>query len=166
MDGARLIIHADPGAHRRRVTTALAAHGVGADRVYFADRVTLEPYFAQHAKIDIALDPFPYCGATTTCDALWMGVPVVSLVGDTAVRRAGLSLLSRVGLADLAANDVDAYIDIAIQLAKDPERLTTLRRELRDRMRRSPLMDGPAFARDVERVYREMWTNWRQTNPL
>ena len=94
-----------------------------------------------------------------------MGVPVVSLVGDIAVRRAGLSLLSRVGLTELATTSIQAYIDAAVQLARNPDHLTTLRRELRERMRHSPLMDAPAFARDVERLYRDMWNDWLNANP-
>jgi predicted O-linked N-acetylglucosamine transferase (SPINDLY family) len=162
---SRLILHADPGEHRLRISKNMAAQGIHDDRFEFVEHVRTAKYFERHAMIDIALDPFPYCGGTTTCDALWMGVPVVSLVGDIAVRRAGLSILSRVGLAELAVDSVDAYVQMAIELASDVERLTQLRRELRDRMSASPLMDAPAFARDVERLYRQMWIDWVAANP-
>ena len=86
--------------------------------------------------------------------------PVVSLVGDIAVRRAGLSILSRVGLAELAVSNVDDYVDTAIELARNVDRLVALRKELRERMRASPLMNATAFARDIERLYRAMWIEW------
>ena len=153
---SRLILHVQPGPHRQR---ALNACG---DRVTFVQRQSLAKYFEQYNAIDIALDPFPYCGATTTLDALWMGVPVVSLAGETAVQRAGLSILSRIGLADLVAGDIDNYIGRAVELAGQRERIAELRRTLRQRMRASPLMDAAAFARDVERLYRMMWSTWVQ----
>src|ERR1700689_864905 len=100
-------------------------------------------YFQLYHCIDVALDPFPYGGGTTTCDALWMGVPVVSLAGQTAVGRGGLSILSNVGLADLVASDSEQYVRIALELAGDLPRLSTLRATLRERMQKAPLMDAP-----------------------
>ena len=108
----------------------------------------------------MALDPFPYGGGTTTCDALWMGVPVVSLAGQTAVGRGGLSILSNLGLTDLVAHDVRQYVRIAADLANDLPRLGQLRATLRERMQSSPLMDAPRFARGVEAAYRTMWRRW------
>lgn len=157
---SRLILHANPGEFRDRALTLFAAQGIGVDRITFHARVTIANYFSLYNDIDIALDPFPYCGATTTLDALWMGVPVVSLVGDIAVQRAGLSILSRLGLSDLATTSTDAYISTAVKLAVDVERLSSLRRGLRERMRSSPLMNAPAFTRDVERLFRQMWQQW------
>jgi predicted O-linked N-acetylglucosamine transferase (SPINDLY family) len=115
-----------------------------------------------YQQIDIALDPFPCGGGITTCDALWMGVPVVSLVGNTAVGRAGFSILSNVGLPELAARDTEQYVDIAVAMAQDLPRLADLRTTLRDRMRNSPLMDASRFARNVEAAYRAMWCRWCQ----
>ena len=117
-------------------------------------------YFGIYERIDVALDPFPYGGGTTTCDALWMGVPVVSLAGQTAVGRGGLSILSNVGLPELVAADAEQYVRIAVELAHDLSRLSELRATLRDRMQASPLMDAPRFARNVEAAYREMWRRW------
>ena len=111
-------------------------------------------------RIDIALDPFPWAGGTTTCDALYMGVPVVSLVGEKAVSRGGLSILSNVGLPKLAVTTGDEYVNVCQSLASDLPALAELRRGLRQRMQTSPLMDGPSFARDVESQYRRMWHKW------
>src|ERR1700678_1062337 len=109
--------------------------------------VPIEEYYRQYHRIDVALDPFPYGGGTTTCDALWMGVPVVSLAGQTAVGRGGLSILSNVGLADWVAYDGEQYVRIATELAGDLERFSELRATLRDRMQGSALMNAPRFAR-------------------
>ena len=108
------------------------------------------------SKIDIALDPFPYNGHTTSLDAFWMGVPVPSRVGQTAPGRGGLSQLTNLGLADLAANTDDGYVTKVTELARDMRKLATLRRELRTRMERSPLMDKVRFARDMETAFRSM----------
>ena len=109
---------------------------------------------------DIGLDPFPCNGGTTTCDALWMGVPVVTLAGRTAVGRGGVSILSNLGLPELIAQTPQQYIQIASDLPMDAARLGELRRTLRQRMRASPLMNAPRFARNVELAYRQMWRDW------
>ncbi len=158
--GSRLLIHAQPGDHRDGVTAFLAGRGVAADRVAFVGMVHTRQYLGQHNDVDVVLDPFPYNGGTTTCDALWMGVPVVSLAVDRAVGRAGRSILTNVGLADLAVDTVDDYVTTAVALAGDVPRLRDLRRTLRDRMLASPLMDEAGFARDVEAAYRTMWQAW------
>jgi predicted O-linked N-acetylglucosamine transferase (SPINDLY family) len=120
-------------------------------------------YLSLYQRIDIALDPFPCNGMTTTCDALWMGAPVLTLPGKTPVSRAGLSLLSSIGLEELAATSEDDYVRIAVDLAGDLPRLTNLRGTLRSRMRSSPLMDASRFARNVEAAYRSMWERWLST---
>lgn len=122
-------------------------------------------HLAIYNDIDIALDPFPYNGATTTCEALWMGAPVVTLLGDRHAGRVGASLLTQVGLPELIAADADDYVEIATRLAADRVRLTETRRTLRPRMAASPLCDAPAFARKVEAAYREMWTQWCDQTP-
>ena len=152
--GSRLIVHALHGSHRRRASDFLAARGIDPDRLEFVGLLPLDAYFRQHQRIDIALDPFPYPGGTTTCDALWMGVPVVTLAGQTAVSRAGLSILSNVGLPELVAGTTDEYVRIASHLAIDLPRLSNSRSTLRDRMRSSPLMNPTAFSRDIEAAYR------------
>ena len=114
-------------------------------------------HLAQYGRVDIALDPFPYNGTTTTCEALWMGVPVVTLRGARHASRVGASLLTQVDLRELIADDADAYVGIAVGLAGDLDRLRALRAELRARVSASPLRDETGFARDVETAYREMW---------
>ena len=113
--------------------------------------------------MDIALDTFPYHGTTTTCEAMWMGVPVVSLAGQRHVSRVGVSLLNNVGLPELVANTPEEYVRIAVDLANDLPRLQELRSTLRQRMEQSPLMDAPRFARNVEAAYRQMWRKWCAT---
>lgn len=156
----RLLLYVPSEAGRDRLRGLFATRGVTADRLTLVGHMAAAAYFQTYRQIDVALDPFPYGGGTTTCDALWMGVPVVSLAGATAVSRSGLSILSNVGLADLVADDADAYVRIAVQLANDPARHNELRQTLRERMRSSPLMDAPRFARSVEAAYRDMWRRW------
>ena len=157
---ARLVLHASEGSHRERVRELMAREEVAPGRLTFLSHAPMAEYFSQYEQIDIALDTFPYAGGTTTCDALWMGVPVVTLVGQTAVGRGGLSILSNIGLTQLVAYNEDEYIRIAVDLAKDLPRLTELRRTLRERMLASPLMDAPRFARSIEGAYRTMWRHW------
>jgi len=157
---SRLLIHAPPGRHRQAILSGFARKGIDPSRVEFVGRASHDEYFRRYHEIDVALDPFPYAGGTTTCDALWMGVPVVTLRGATAVGRGGVTILGQLGLSDWVANDVPAYIDRACGLAGSMDELTHWRRRLRDRMLGSPLTDGPAFARDFERVMRSIWRTW------
>jgi predicted O-linked N-acetylglucosamine transferase (SPINDLY family) len=158
-----LLLHALSGAHRVGVRDIFSQHGISPERLVFADWAPMAEYLQLYHRIDVALDPFPYCGGTTTCDAIWMGVPVVSLAGQTAVGRGGLSILSNLGLADFVAYDSEQYVRIALDLANDLARLSRLRATLRDRMQDSPLMDARRFARNVEAAYRAMWQRWCAT---
>ena len=119
------------------------------------------------SDLDIILDTFPYTGGTTTCHALWMGVPVVSLTGNTATSRGGASLLHAAGLDELVADTPDEYLELAAALAHDRPRLAALRAGMRDRMMASPLMDAERFTRNLEEAYRAMWVSWcgRQRSP-
>ena len=161
--GSTLLIHAYEGSHRERAISALVEHGIAPDRLKFTGFQPAAEYFGTYQKIDIALDPFPYGGGTTSCDALWMGVPVVSLAGKTGVGRGGLSILSNLGLADLVAEDRAAYVRIAAELANDLPRLADLRKTLRATMQASPLMNQPRFTKHLELAYRTMWVNWCNT---
>jgi predicted O-linked N-acetylglucosamine transferase (SPINDLY family) len=114
----------------------------------------------QYGQVDIALDPFPYNGTTTTCDALWMGVPVITLRGDRHAGRVGASLLSHVGLTALIAESLDDYVAKAAALAADLDRLTALRAALRQRLIASPIGDPQGFARTLEGAYRDLWHRW------
>jgi predicted O-linked N-acetylglucosamine transferase (SPINDLY family) len=118
---------------------------------------TQEGHLAIFREIDIALDTFPYGGVISTCEALWMGVPVVSLMGDRVLGRYGGVFLETVGLPDLVAGDVDAYVETAARLADDIARLAGIRATLRQRMAASRLCDGPAYARAIEGAYRRIW---------
>ena len=161
--GSRLIVHAPEGGHRERFKAFFAEGGVEPGRVEFVGVMPLEKYFACYGRIDIALDPFPYAGGTTTCDALWMGVPVVTLAGRTAVGRGGVSILSNVGLGELIAGDEVRYVRVATELPGDLARLAALRATMRQRLEASPLLDANGFAGDVEAAYRVMWEQWCRT---
>ena len=140
------------------VCAAFAKHGVASNRlVLLGNDASQLDHLARYNNIDIALDPFPYNGTTTTCDALWMGVPVIALAGKTHVSRVGVSQLTNIGLLELTAEDADSYVDIAVALANDLPRLAQLRGGLRERMKASPLMDAPRFTRNLERAFQEMW---------
>jgi protein O-GlcNAc transferase len=161
---SRLLIHAHEGDHRQRIRHQFQQNGIEPYRIEFASIRPLGEYFELYGRIDITLDTFPYCGGTTTCDALWMGVPVVTLAGETGVGRGGVSILSNLGLTQLIADSPELYAQIARELAGDRERLGQLRSTLRQQMQRSPLMDAPRFAASVEAAYRQMWQDWCQ-NP-
>ncbi len=138
-----------------------ARFGIAADRLDLHDHITDSgAHFALYNQVDIALDTDPYNGATTTCDALWMGVPVVTRAGETHVSRMATTMLSAVGLDETIARTPEEYERIAVDLAKDETRLAALRAGLRRRMATSPLMDAPNFVRALEAAYREMWRNW------
>jgi predicted O-linked N-acetylglucosamine transferase (SPINDLY family) len=117
-------------------------------------------HLSLYNRIDIALDPFPYNGTTTTCEALWMGVPVITLAGESHVSRVGVSLLSTLQLEELIAYSEQEYLEIAVQLAQDRDRLTLFRETIRSWMSVSPLCDSEAFAYKVEAAYRQMWRKW------
>ncbi len=163
--GSRLLLLAQPGEHRDRVLERLAAGGVRPGRVEFSPFLPRADYLALHRGLDLGLDTFPYNGHTTSLDAYWMGVPVVTLLGGTVVGRAGWSQLSNLGLRELAAESEAAFLRIAVELANDLPRLAQLRASLRPRMEASPLMDAPRFARNMEAAYRHMWRRWCQGLP-
>jgi predicted O-linked N-acetylglucosamine transferase (SPINDLY family) len=157
---SRLIIHSGKGSHQDDVRKVFGIAGVAAERISFVGFLPTLQYLRQHQQVDIGLDPIPYAGGTTTCDALWMGVPVITLAGQTAVARAGVSLLTTVGLPELIARSEEEYLGIAVKLARDLSGLARLRGELRGKILASSLTNGGQFARDMEGAFREMWKNW------
>jgi predicted O-linked N-acetylglucosamine transferase (SPINDLY family) len=157
---SRLLVLAPRGSARQRLLASCVREGIEAARVEFADRQPRPGYLRTYHRIDITLDTFPYNAHTTGLDSLWMGVPVVTLAGRTSVSRAGWSQLNNLRLTELAAHDPDEFVRIAIALAADLPRLAQIRRSLRQRMRQSPLMDAPRFARSIETAYRQMWHTW------
>jgi predicted O-linked N-acetylglucosamine transferase (SPINDLY family) len=149
--------HADTQQH---FMNAFGAEGITADRVKMRGASPHEQLLSEYGDIDIALDPFPYNGGATTCDALWMGVPVITLAGDRMISRQTASLLSSVGVTDFIAADKDGYVNIAIALSKDVEQLAVVRHQLRQRLALSPVCDSKTFTSDLERIYREVWADW------
>ena len=117
-------------------------------------------HLQRYSQIDIALDPFPYNGTTTTCEALWMGVPVITLAGTVHAGRVGVSQMTAVGLAEFVAKTQEQYIDTAIEFASDRERLQFLRSTMRQRLSNSPLLNAFAFTKNLEAAYRKMWYKW------
>lgn len=157
---SQLLLHAPRGSSRQRLQAQFQNAGIDPQRLQFTFRVPLSDYFRLYDQIDIALDTFPFAGGTTTCDALWMGAPVVSLLGKTAMGRGGFSILSNIGLPELVASSVEDYIQLATTLSQDVPRLTELRANLRQKMQQSPLTDAPRFAHGIEAAYRQMWQRW------
>ena len=155
----RILAH-DPD-FRAEILDRFAVLGITADRLLLKDRTdTIHAHLQAFAEGDIALDSFPYSGTTTTCESLWMGVPVVTRAGATHASRVSASLLTSVGAPELIAENDDEYVAITVSLANDPERMTKYRRELRGMMLSSSLMDLQGFARKMEAAYREMWRKW------
>jgi predicted O-linked N-acetylglucosamine transferase (SPINDLY family) len=159
--GSRLTLHAPQGGHRQ-----LTEEGIDPDRMTFVGRLPVREYLRLYQTIDIGLDPFPYSGGTTSCDALWMGVPVVTMSGKTAASRGTLTLLHTLGCNELVAESQGQYVQIASELTGEPARLSQLRAALRPRMASSPLTDAPRFARNMEAAFREMWRTWCATKSL
>jgi protein O-GlcNAc transferase len=151
---SRLILLAAPGEHRSRVLDTLREFAVAAQRIEFVPYQPRRVYLETYHRIDLCLDTLPYNGHTTSLDAYWMGVPVVTRVGQTVVGRAGWSQLNNLKLAQLAAFDDQMFVDKAVQLSNDLAALSALRGTLRERMLASPLMDAAAFAAAMESIYR------------
>lgn len=162
VDGSKIFIES-PGLHqkdfRRQFKEKFEKFGISTDRVLLHSRdVSLQ--YVRWNEIDIALDPFPYCGGTTSMDALWMGVPLVSLYGERLMSRAGLSTLTILGRAEWACSTAEEYIKCAALLASDVQKLNRLRQGLRGEMERSPLMDYPGFAKDMSEAFGAMWRSY------
>jgi len=164
------VLHAVPGSRlflknrqlndpslQRATLSHFAARGVTPERLALEGASSRSDYLAAYNRVDIALDPFPFTGGTTSVEGLWMGVPVITKQGDRLVAHQGESILHNVGLADWIAADNDAYVAIAVARATDLSSLATLRAKLRSRLLGSPLCDAPLFARNLEAAFRGMW---------
>jgi predicted O-linked N-acetylglucosamine transferase (SPINDLY family) len=138
----------------------MSALGIDPERIRIYGRVPLREYFAAIGNVDIALDAYPYNGATTTLDALWMGVPVVALRGDRGIARSSYSILRTLGATDLIAQSVAEYVALNERLARDDSWRMRLRQTLRSRLAASPLMDARGFTAALEVRYRAMWQAW------
>ncbi|HCB12834.1 MAG TPA: hypothetical protein DEP36_04595 [Gammaproteobacteria bacterium] len=149
-----------PGRAQERILSILNRSSVELNRIEFTPRLPYHDYLASITAVDVALDPFPYNGGTTSIDTLIMGVPVVTLAGDRSIARGGVSLLSNLGLTELIAATPHEYVEIVQQLASDPAQLAALRGSLRERVQVSPFMDGARFTRNLEALYRQMWRAW------
>jgi protein O-GlcNAc transferase len=158
---SRLVVIGVPeGGVRDALSRDLQAAGAAADRITFVPHVDMQQYFRWFDAVDIALDTAPYSGGTTTCDALWMGVPVVTVPGSLPASRSTASILSTVGLANWIAPTPEDYVRLAVEFGRDAALLVGLRASLRQKMLDSPIMDETHFARDIEAAYRQMWSNW------
>jgi protein O-GlcNAc transferase len=158
--GSRLVLQAgalsDP-INRARFRTIAVGRGIHTDQLELRPFAPLEDAAAAYHDIDIALDPFPFCGGMTSLDALWMGVPVVTLPQTMIAGRQTAAMLENLGLQELIAASEAQYLEIALGLANDLPRLAALRAGLRERFRASPLADAERFTRDLETAYRGMW---------
>ncbi|HXC39270.1 MAG TPA: tetratricopeptide repeat protein, partial [Burkholderiales bacterium] len=156
--GSRMRIHGVPtGESVERVCDAFEAEGVPAERLDLFGKLPYEQYLAAYAQVDVMLDTFPYSGGATACEALWMGVPVVALAGAGGFARTSACLLLSLGLDELVAQDARQYLDKAVALAGDLERLSRYRAQLRHRIARAPASDPERFVRGLERAYEGMW---------
>lgn len=161
--GSRLVIQAqalDDAPNRERFAVLADDCGIARERVELRPFVPLEEAARTYHGIDIALDPFPFCGGMTSFEALWMGVPVVTREAPLIAGRQTLSMLANLGLGELVGRDDDDYARIAVRLATDLAALATLRRDLRPRFAASPLMDYAGFTAALESAYRQMWRRW------
>lgn len=164
VDGSRLVLYAPPSS-RPSIVEVFGNEQIDAGRVDFLPLRARREYLEAYQRIDLSLDTFPYNGATTSLDAFYMGVPVLTILGQTPVGRAGLSIATNLGLSELVAASKDDYVKLAVNLAHDLDRLSELRAGLRNRMQRSPLMDAPRFARNLETAYRTAWRTWCASDP-
>ena len=158
--GSRLLIkyrHLEGGGAAAHLRATAEACGLGPDRLLLEGKSPHPEALATYSRVDIALDPFPFNGGTTTCEALWMGVPVLTFPGATMAGRMGSSLVTAAGFPELVARDRDDLIERAVGLAGDLDRLAGLRQTLRARMADSPLCDGPRFTAGFEAVLRTIW---------
>ncbi len=159
--GTRLrVVGVPQGSATETMTRKLTDAGIASERFHMVERVAYSEYYRQYALVDTCLDTTPYSGGTTTCDALFLGVPVVTLAGARAVSRSSASLLATLGAPELIAQLPEEFVSIACGLASHGAWSTSARAALRKRMIASPLMDEQGFTRDLEAMYRKVWRKW------
>lgn len=168
---SRLVICVPEGEIRLQMARFFSERGIHPERLAAFAKLNHKDFWKLHGEVDIALDPFPFGGGTTTCETLWMGVPVVTVSGkegsDFAPRfasRMGYAFLNNIGLPELVAQTLPQYVDIAVRLAQDAPRMAQLRQSLRPRMAAAPLTGEARFVREIEAAYRAMWQDWLQNN--
>jgi len=157
---SQLLLLAPEGSLRDHVAAYMKGQGIGPGRVHFLGRTGATEYYKYYHDIDMCLDSFPYNGHTTSMDSFWMGVPVTSFYGATPWGRGTWSQASNLGLTELVGKNEKEFVELSIALAKDLPRLVWLRKELRQKMRQSPLMDEMGYCRGIEAAYREAWRRW------
>ncbi len=145
---------------RDSVLRRFAQHGISAERILMEGPSPRAEYLAAYGRVDIALDPFPFSGGTTSFEGVWMGVPMVTLKGDRIIARQGECILNNIGLADWIAQTEDDYVELAVQKAQHIDALAELRAQLRGRIEASPLCDAPLFAAHLESAFTEMWARY------
>jgi protein O-GlcNAc transferase len=155
--GSRLLLMVPPGNVRKKIPQTL---GVDPARVEFVSFQSRDKYLRTYHRIDLGLDTIPYNGHTTSLDSLWMGVPVITLVGKTVVGRAGWSQLNNLKLTEFAAFTEEDFVRIAVEWSRNLSKLAEIRAQLRSRMEKSPLMDAPMFVHGLEAIYRQLWAEW------
>ena len=163
VSGSRLLLkyyHLDEEARQIPLRAWFAEEGIPSQRLVFVGSSLSTDYFDEYRLIDIALDPFPYNGGSTTLDALWMGVPVVTLAGRSPVQRTGASILTAVGLPDLVTHSPEQYVTTAVFFAKTVPKIPGARLNLRKALQASPLMDEIGLVRAAENAFRDMWRTW------
>ncbi len=151
---------------RQLVLEALTGLGISSERVILDYAVTTEDTLVAYHRVDVALDAYPFNGATTTCQALWMGIPVITLVGQTPAARAGLSILTTVGFKEWVAYTPEEYVEICRKLTSSLDSLRQLRQQIRPQMQSSPVLNGLAYTRHLERAYQQMWEGWGRGGSL
>jgi protein O-GlcNAc transferase len=158
--GSRLMLGNAKATEEKWLLELFARHGVGSERLLLQPRVGILDYLALHHQIDLALDPFPYNGGTTTLHSLWMGVPVLTLAGDRTVSRVGASIMNGFGLSRFVAESEEAYFERAVELSRDLTELGGLRHGLRACIAANSTCDAAGYTRAVEAAYQNMWQHW------
>jgi protein O-GlcNAc transferase len=162
---SRLLMATIPEGDRRTwILKQFELGGVSSNRIDFYGTLSIGEFHRLFQRVDIALDPLLITGGTTTCESLWMGVPVVVLIGERFLRRVGYSFLCSAGLPQFGAKTADEYVGIAVETAKDLRRLSQLRTDMRTKLTVSPLMDQVRFTQNLENLYRDSWKKWCDSN--